>query len=121
MGGRVAIDNNDQRSNEEIRHTVTAVNEAYDIETRTWTKYAPLPLPRADLVLISYRRVDMGPSTTLAIGGQSLLGYSFKVVEEYDPVQDVWYCWPPLVANFYSGGIGFAPDGRYAFEPFPIV
>ena len=118
MGGRVAIDENDQTSNEETRYTVTAVNEAFDIETKTWTKHAPLPLPRADLALTSYARESLGRTTTIAVGGQSLLGFSYKVVEEYDPQQDVWYCWPPLAANFYAGGIGFAPDQRYAFEPF---
>ena len=62
--------------------------EEYDPKTDTWTRKADMPTPRGGLctAVVNGKIYAIGGVTGMAGGGDPLV----RVVEEYDPIADVW-------------------------------
>ncbi len=67
-----------------------ALVEAYDPETRTWTRCAPLATPRAFAAAAAYR------GRLYVFGGLDASGATLSSVEAWDPATDTWTACPPM-------------------------
>ncbi len=80
-------------------HEWYSVNEAYDIESGTWQKKAPMPTPR------DHVQSTVNDGKIYVIGGrQTSLKTTVGVNEVYDPISDKWEILEPLPTP--RGGLG---------------
>jgi len=80
-------------------HEWYSVNEAYDIESGTWQKKAPMPTPRDHL------KSTVIDGKIYAIGGrQTSIKATVGANEAYDPITDKWEVLEPLPT--IRGGLG---------------
>lgn len=80
IGGRANGNEDDQYA---------SANEVYDPATRTWTKLAPLPVPRGGLT-------GLAINNRIVVSGGERGDHAFADVNEYDPATDSWTALPSL-------------------------
>jgi len=89
--------------------------EIYNLKTKSWRRMRDLSAVRGAIAVIPYHRrgLDEVPNLLL-IGGEEFLGLSgsaFRIIDEYDVQNDLYFCLPPLAWPYFGGGLGIH-DGK---------
>eukprot|EP00551_Chaetoceros_affinis_P009831 CAMPEP_0203685150 /NCGR_PEP_ID=MMETSP0090-20130426/48402_1 /ASSEMBLY_ACC=CAM_ASM_001088 /TAXON_ID=426623 /ORGANISM="Chaetoceros affinis, Strain CCMP159" /LENGTH=391 /DNA_ID=CAMNT_0050554337 /DNA_START=120 /DNA_END=1295 /DNA_ORIENTATION=- len=109
-GGRSHTTEVDPNVAHPYHFSTSNIVEIYDLETNTWSRKKDILMERAAISVVPYHR--FGPNeepNILLVGGEQFHGWSGKVertVDEYDVVNDLYYCLEPLPWPTFGGALG---------------
>jgi hypothetical protein len=113
-GGRSHTTERDAHATHPYHFSNSDVVEMFDLQTQTWERKTDIMMARAAIAVVPYYRygADHEPNLLL-IGGEQFFGWTAKVdriVEEYDPIHDVYNCLEHLPHPVFGCGVGVYKD-----------